>query len=871
MLVILLALPLALGAAFVARGMVAQKPDKTVTVIAPAKPTAQVLVAAHDLSVGDRITADMVVWREWPMEGVNTLFISKNGPAPAPADDKVKIVATEAEKKAGDVKVALFGDAAKTALEGQVVRSAILAGEPIVAAKLVKGGDSGVLAVTLTPGARAMSVPLSPETGAAGFIQPGDHVDVVQTRKMDIEGKGSEWVANTVMEERARHRHRRLHQGGLQGALHRRRHRHPGGLARTGRGHRPGAGAGPAHARPALLRRRLRPNGRGRDPSRPGRAGAGGAGVPLRRPARSDQGRPMSRMLTPRVSTPRALRLALTGAVAAGAAVAPALSSAQTPFPISPLRPSQTARPTSRVLAGAPSRVPAPVPVYAETTYAPQSAGYDTGPQTVRVDTGAGAARSLSLPRGKSAVIELPVDARDVSVSDPKVADVVLSTPRRIYVMGQSGGSTDAMFVDGMGRQILRLNIRVDQDISAVAETMARVMPGSAIRVEAANDSLILSGEASSAAEADKALRLASTFVDKTKIVNLIAVSGSEQVMLRVKIVEVNRTVIKQLGFNAGEVLGKLGGPQYSLLNAATYGVAGSFLGAFTGGYRYDSTTQPTSQSVYTDASGVQQISPAVQVDRDWKLATPKTGVAGANGVNQAQAMVQAFERAGLIRTLAEPNLTAISGESAKFLAGGEFPVPVSQDNNGRVSLEFKPYGVGLGFTPVVLGPGRISLKISTEVSELTSVGGFTLTSSSTSATGVTTSAPALSVPGLNVRRAETVVELPSGGSMMIGGLMQNQTKQTLDSLPGIMQIPILGSLFRSRDFQNNESELVIIVTPYLVKAGRPDQMQTPADGLVIANDIETNLLGRLNTGFNKPAKAIANKTYQGPFGYVVD
>jgi pilus assembly protein CpaB len=199
MLVILLALPLALGAAFVARGMVAQKPKAVTVIAAPPKPTAQVLVAAHDLAVGDRVTADMLIWREWPVEGLNPAYISKNALPAAPAGDKVKIVETEAQKKVGDAKVALVGDAAKTALEGSVVRTAMLAGEPVATTKLVRGGDSGVMAVALTPGSRAMSVPLSAETGAAGFIQPGDHVDVVQTRKVDVEGKGAEWVANTVM------------------------------------------------------------------------------------------------------------------------------------------------------------------------------------------------------------------------------------------------------------------------------------------------------------------------------------------------------------------------------------------------------------------------------------------------------------------------------------------------------------------------------------------------------------------------------------------------------------------------------------------------------------------------------------------------
>jgi len=237
---------------------------------------------------------------------------------------------------------------------------------------------------------------------------------------------------------------------------------------------------------------------------------------------------------------------------------------------------------------------------------------------------------------------------------------------------------------------------------------------------------------------------------------------------------------------------------------------------------------------------------------------------AGSAGLNKAKATIDAFERVGLVRTLAEPNLTTTSGEAARFLAGGEFPVPTGQDVTGRVSVVFKPYGVALGFTPVVLGPGRISLKMSTEVSELTNVGSFTLNSGSGSG------GPNLTVPGLNVRRAETVVELPSGGAMMIAGLLQSTTKQTLDSLPGLMQLPVLGALFRSRDFQNNESELVVIVTPYLARPGHPEDFQTPADGLQIATDQQTILLGRLNRAYGREP-ADKTKTYQGPFGYVVE
>ncbi len=217
----------------------------------------------------------------------------------------------------------------------------------------------------------------------------------------------------------------------------------------------------------------------------------------------------------------------------------------------------------------------------------------------------------------------------------------------------------------------------------------------------------------------------------------------------------------------------------------------------------------------------------------------------------------------GLVRTLAEPNLTAISGEAAKFLVGGEFPVPTGQDSQGRVTIEFKPFGVGLGFTPVVLSDGRISLKLSTEVSSLTNQGSFSINNGS--------GAPSLTIPALSVRRAETTVELPSGGSLMIAGLLQDDTKQTLDSFPGAMNLPVLGALLRSRDFQSGQTELVVIVTPYLVKPVSPDSLQTPADGLKIANDAQTVLLGRLNQAYKAPPAATAGRTYEGPYGYVIE
>jgi pilus assembly protein CpaC len=264
-------------------------------------------------------------------------------------------------------------------------------------------------------------------------------------------------------------------------------------------------------------------------------------------------------------------------------------------------------------------------------------------------------------------------------------------------------------------------------------------------------------------------------------------------------------------------------------------------------------------QSSYYNLQGAQN---STWVDRSNPADPIQRGMAGSTGLNQAQAMLQAFERVGLVRTLAEPNLTAISGESAKFLAGGEYPVPTGEDNTGRVTIEFKPYGVGLNFTPVVMSEGRISLKIGTEVSELSSDGAFTLASG----TGNN-----LVIPALKLRRTETTVELPSGGAMMIAGLLQQQTKQDIDKMPGLANLPILGALFRSRDYLSGETELAIIVTPYLVKPTSPDQLQTPIDGLQIADDLSTDLMGKINKTTKAAPEATAGKSLQGPYGYVIE
>lgn len=428
----------------------------------------------------------------------------------------------------------------------------------------------------------------------------------------------------------------------------------------------------------------------------------------------------------------------------------------------------------------------------------------------------------VNLPRGRSFAIDLPADARDVIVSNPTVAEAMLHSPRRITVIGLAPGETDAVFLDGAGRTILTLRVRVDAGVGALQDTLSRVLPESDVRAEAVNDSIILTGSVASPGEADRVTQVARAFVaSPEKIINMLTISGSDQVMVRTRVVEVQRSAIKQLGLDVNAVLDSVG-DGLQLAQTATFAVSGSQLG---GG-----------RLSFNDSN------------------TDGEGIAGT---------IRAFERAGLVRILAEPNQTAVSGESAEFLAGGEFPVPVGRDDKGNILIEFKPYGVRLAFRPIVLSEGRISLQLSTEVSELTTNGAFTLGGASDNA---------LVIPALNVRRSSTTVELPSGGSLMIAGLLREDTRQNVDELPGLGTLPVLGALFRSRDYISNETELVIVVEAYIVSPTAPGRLQTPADGLQIANDAQTILFGQLNTVYGAPAPtATASSGWQGPVGYVIE
>ncbi len=474
-----------------------------------------------------------------------------------------------------------------------------------------------------------------------------------------------------------------------------------------------------------------------------------------------------------------------------------------------------------------------PEPTIRETTAAPPvSMKFDGSKVRIVADDPQNAAtrHQIKLERGKAAIVELPRDARDILVSDPAVADARVRTPRQIYVIGTAIGATNMIFFDENGGQILNLELLVQLDAKGAAEALKRHFPDSNMRVESLNNNLAISGRVPNVAASERALAIVRRFVDAPEnVVNLLAVEGDDQVLLRVRVSEMQRSVIKQLGINLFGTLNRGGGSASRFGTNNQFNIAGSLLGGLTAG---GNKTVPGPAG---DPFG------------------PLGGVAVAT--NSISGVLQALERNGLVRVLAEPNLTAVSGESAKFLAGGEFPIPAGRDNQGNISIEFKPFGVGLGFTPVVLSDGRINLRLSTEVSQISSETSVTLQN--------------LVIPGLSVRRAETSVELPSGGSLVIAGLLQNDLQKSIDGIPGLKDIPVLGALFRSSDFQNNETELVIVVTPYLVKAVQEEQLRLPTDGFAPASDFDSFFLGRLSGVYKR--KPNPGTSLQGPYGYIME
>lgn len=482
----------------------------------------------------------------------------------------------------------------------------------------------------------------------------------------------------------------------------------------------------------------------------------------------------------------------------------------------------------------------------------------------------------LTLSLDKAALIELDTDTHDVLVSNPDIVDAVVRTPRRIFLLATKVGQTNAFFFDSAGKQILSLDIRVERDVMDLETVMKQSLPYSSINVQALNDNIVLTGSVSSAAESMNAADLAARFVgDPKKVINMLSVAGGAQVMLKVRIAEMDRNIAKQFGINLSAAANVNGVPvitntsnPYGLMGSALSDLSGAQIGSvcasqfnpsITGSVTSSLTTGNNTVTTITNGvpSAVQTITSGVPT-----IASSLTS-ATCSAPNNAQGILNALEQVGLVHMLAEPNLTAVSGETAKFLAGGEFPVPSGRDQQGNISVEFKQFGVGLSFTPVVISPNRISLQLSSEVSQLTNTGAFTLVGQNGIGTTIT-------IPALSVRRTQTTIELPSGGSFAIAGLMQHNTSQVIDGFPGIKDLPVLGALFRSRDFQNDETELVVLVSAYLVEPKTESAFAAPTDGFVAPSDPETLLLGRLNAIYTKPSDKPLSPQTAGQVGFIV-
>ncbi len=490
--------------------------------------------------------------------------------------------------------------------------------------------------------------------------------------------------------------------------------------------------------------------------------------------------------------------------------------------------------------------------------------------------------RRVTLGVDKSMIVDLEAPAADVVISNPEIADAVVQTAQRIIFRGIKFGQTNALIFDRAGNTLLDLNISVETDLAALEETISRHIPDARVKIESFNGSVILTGMVDNLSQSDQVSRLVKAYFpaaaggSELQIVNMLNVNAADQVLLEVRIVEMQRSVIKQLGINLSGAT-SFGELANQTLQQVFQGGLPLFFDPDSG--EYNTTGQGTAvEMLQPSAPSTNMISGGSstgfnvqgQALGGLSLETGYTNYNNGRLQSSIGAAIDAMERVGIVRTLAEPNIVAMSGESAKFLAGGEFPVPVGQNQNGQITVEFKQYGVGLGFTPVVLSEGRISLKVSTEVSELTSQGGFQGAAQTfTDADGNTTIIQGATLPALSVRRAESVVELPSGGSMMMAGLISVKDRQTIDQLPGLKKLPILGSLFQSRDFLSEETELVVMVTPYLVGAANKADMKTPADGYANASDAKTIFFGKLNETYGRDGAPIKPDEYRAPVGFL--
>jgi pilus assembly protein CpaC len=417
------------------------------------------------------------------------------------------------------------------------------------------------------------------------------------------------------------------------------------------------------------------------------------------------------------------------------------------------------------------------------------------------------ASSSVDLSVGRGRLISLPTAMTDIFVADDKVADVQVRSSRQLYIFGKTPGETSIYATDASGRVVYSTVARVGNNIETIDQMLSLAMPDAKVSANTMNGFVLLTGTVQSPDDAAEAERLVQAFVgDQTKVLSRLRTATPLQVNLQVRIAEVNRSLVKEISGN--------------VLTRDTDGLLGNgFLGGVFGGRTAGTITSANGTTTYniTTPSGTRSLA----------------GAGRLFGLDLI-ASLDAGERSGMVATLAQPNLTAISGETADFLAGGEFPVPIP-GNFAGTTIEYRKYGVSLAYTPTVLSNGRISLRVRPEVSELSTEGAIEI--------------DGFQVPALTVRRAETTVELGSGESFMIAGLMNNRSIGAIDKMPGLGDVPLLGMLFKSDSFRRGETELVIVVTPYLVQPVSANEIKLPTDAFQDSNDLSRLLLGQTSNG----------------------
>ena len=461
------------------------------------------------------------------------------------------------------------------------------------------------------------------------------------------------------------------------------------------------------------------------------------------------------------------------------------------------------------------------------------------------------AAQRLQLGVGQSVIFDLPEEAGEIYVGDPNVANAIVRSAKRVYISGVANGQTSIFALARDGRRIAAIQVSVGRAVAELSNLLNTAIPGNEIHVRTVENTIILTGSVASAEEAQKALDIADGFVNDTpasgapgasisisngsggapggasggsggkssssargRVINALTIRGADQVSLHVTVAEIHREIIKQLGVNLSG-----SGPNGSFSLDNPFAINGAV-----------SATEAT---------------------LNW-----------FKGSQNLSATLQAFERQGVAHTLAEPTVTAVSGESAKFMAGGTIPIATSEScgtgiSTGVCQLGFtqQPYGVTLNFTPVVLSPGRIQLRIATEVTDVDD--------------SVQITFAGLTIPGFRTRNNTTTVELPSGGSIASAGLISTQTQQAINGFPALMNLPVLGALFRSRDYLRNETELLIVVTPYIVHAVDPSQVVRPDQNFQDASDPQSWFLGRVNRIYSTSQSLQPMPGYSGKIGFI--